>query len=84
MGVRAARFLKGRLIMHGAAPETPITVVENVSRQDQKVVAATVGTIDHALRDAGISGPAILFLGLTPRAALRNLDNIHEPMQEAF
>ena len=34
MGVKAATFLRGRLLMHGAAADTPVTAVENASRPD--------------------------------------------------
>ncbi|WP_415184588.1 uroporphyrinogen-III C-methyltransferase [Phaeovulum sp.] len=69
MGKRAARFLQGRLLMHGAAPGTPISIVENASRADQRIVAATLITLPGALE--GITGPAVLLLGLAPRAAAR-------------
>lgn len=71
MGVRAARFLQGRLMMHGAGPDTHVTAVENISRPDEKTVAATLGTLPDALTAHGIKGPAVLFLGLAPRHAAR-------------
>jgi uroporphyrin-III C-methyltransferase len=42
MGKTASRFVQGRLMMHGAAPDTPVTLVENASRHDQRVHAATL------------------------------------------
>ena len=42
MGKRAAAFLRGRLLMPGAAPSTPVTIVENASRQDKRIVATTL------------------------------------------
>lgn len=70
MGVRAARFLQGRLLMHGADPATPVSVIENVSRRTEKVVATTIGGLEIALQDRDVSGPAIILLGLTPREAV--------------
>jgi len=67
MGVRAATFFSGRLLIHGCAAETPVTVVENASRLDQQVIASTVATLVDDIEQASIEGPAILFLGLTPR-----------------
>ena len=67
MGIRAATFLSGRLLMHGAAAETPVTVIDNASRIDQRVIASTVSALVTDIEKAGIEGPAILFLGLTPR-----------------
>ena len=67
MGKRAARWMQGRLLMHGAAPSTPVSVVVNASRPDQRVHAATLATLPEALAD--VSGPAVLLHGLAPRAA---------------
>ena len=67
MGRRAARFLQGRLLMHGADPATPVTAVENASRPDQRTVAATLGTLPAALSD--LTAATVLLLGLAPREA---------------
>ncbi len=72
MGVRAARFIQGRLMIHGASPDTSITAIENISRTDQKVVSATIATMSNAFEGAGLKGPAILFLGLAPREAIQH------------
>jgi uroporphyrin-III C-methyltransferase/precorrin-2 dehydrogenase/sirohydrochlorin ferrochelatase len=69
MGVRAARFLQGRLMLHGADPATPVTAVENAGRPDRREVATRLDRLPAALAEAGVTGPAILFLGLAPRAA---------------
>ena len=74
MGKRAARWMQGRLLMHGAAAATPVTVVENASRADQRVHAATLATLPDRL--AGVTGPAVLLLGLAPRAAATTLQEI--------
>ena len=67
MAKRSARFLQGRLMMHGAAPDTPVTLVENVSRPDQRILPATIATLPDAA--AGLDGPAVILLGLAPRQA---------------
>lgn len=69
MGKRAARFVQGRLLMHGARPETDISIVENASRPDQRVIATTLSALAGDIADAGLSGPALIFLGLAPRRA---------------
>lgn len=69
MGARAARFLQGRLMMHGAHPDTPVTLVENVSRRDERQIPARLGDLPETLAGAGLSGPVILMLGLAPRGA---------------
>jgi len=69
MGKRASRFLQGRLMMHGADPATPVTVVENVSRADERRLPATLATLAADLDAAELDGPAVLLLGLAPRDA---------------
>ena len=75
MGLKAARFVQGRLMLHGADPATPVTAVENASRADEKVVGARLDRLPEALAVAGVRGPAILFIGLKPRGALAALDD---------
>lgn len=70
MGKKTARFIQGRLLMHGADPATPVTVVENASRPDTRVLTTTLAELEPALNEANLTGPALTFLGLAPRAAL--------------
>ncbi|MEY1555772.1 siroheme synthase CysG [Yoonia sp. R2331] len=70
MGKRAARFIQGRLLMHGADIATPVTIIENVSRTNQRIIATTLGALEPTMTNANLTGPAITFLGLAPRDAL--------------
>ncbi|CTQ51142.1 siroheme synthase CysG [Jannaschia donghaensis] len=74
MGKRAARWMQGRLLMHGTAPATPITVIENASRADQNIHAATLATLPDTL--TSVTGPAVILFGLAPRAASTALQEI--------
>lgn len=65
MGKRAARFLQGRLLMYGAAADTPVSVVENAARPDERVIATPLSGLPDAV--AGLTGPALMLLGLAPR-----------------
>jgi uroporphyrin-III C-methyltransferase len=67
MGKSAAAYLRGRLLMHGADDSTPVTIVENASRPDQRILPATLLSLPDLLET--ITGPAVLMLGLRPRAA---------------
>ncbi|MGA0543291.1 uroporphyrinogen-III C-methyltransferase [Neotabrizicola sp. VNH66] len=67
MGKKSARFIQGRLMMHGADGATPVTVVENVSRADQRVIGCQLSTLPSAI--AAVDGPAVILYGLAPRAA---------------
>lgn len=66
MGRAAARFLQGRLMMHGAAPATAVTLVENASRAEERVIPATLATLAEAAETA--VGPVVILWGLAPAA----------------
>ena len=70
MGVGAARWIQGRLILHGADRATPVTIVEKASQADQKIVETTLGVFPDRLAGAGIKGPAIIFIGLRQEQAV--------------
>ncbi|MFT4150471.1 MAG: uroporphyrinogen-III C-methyltransferase [Paracoccaceae bacterium] len=78
MGKKSARFIQGRLMMHGAAGDTPVTVVENVSRADCRIIAATLATLPEAVAQA--EGPAVLLYGLAPRRARAAIPDIRKAL----
>ena len=78
MGKKSARFIQGRLLMHGADPATPMTIIENVSRVDQRVIATTLGDLEPTLTNASLKGPALTFLGLAPRDAAAHAHQFEE------
>ncbi|GFE64038.1 siroheme synthase CysG [Litoreibacter roseus] len=78
MGKKSARFLQGRLLMHGADPATPVTVIENASRPTQQILSTTLAELEPALQNAGFDGPALTFLGLAPRAALAAAEDFEQ------
>ncbi len=67
MGKKSARYIQGRLMMHGAAADTSVTLIENVSRPDQRILAATLATLPQSA--AALTGPAVILYGLSPRSA---------------
>jgi uroporphyrin-III C-methyltransferase/precorrin-2 dehydrogenase/sirohydrochlorin ferrochelatase len=69
MGAAAATFLRGRLLMHGARADTPVTAVESASRPDQRTIATTLMQLPEALAEAAPHGPVLILYGLAPRAA---------------
>lgn len=65
MGVRTAAAIEAGLIGAGASPATPVVIVENGTRPDERAVAGSLGTLSAAIRERGISGPAVIFIGLS-------------------
>jgi uroporphyrin-III C-methyltransferase/precorrin-2 dehydrogenase/sirohydrochlorin ferrochelatase len=78
MAKKGARFLQGRLLMHGAPAATPVSIVENASRPHARTVASTLATLAADLDSADLTGPAILLYGLAPRAAEARLPDLQE------
>jgi siroheme synthase len=60
MGKKSARFLQGRLMMHGADPATPVTLVENVSRPEERIHARHAGRPARP-RPASVTAPPSSF-----------------------
>ncbi|GFE49946.1 siroheme synthase [Roseobacter cerasinus] len=80
MGKKSARFIQGRLIMHGADRHTAVTVIENASRPEQRILETTLDALPTALAAAEMSGPALTFYGLAPREAAQvQADNPYSP-----
>ncbi len=80
MGVKAATFLRGRLLMHGASGATPVTAVENVSRPGQRIHATTLIELPSLLAEADPAGPVMILYGLSPRAAATAFADIREAL----
>jgi uroporphyrin-III C-methyltransferase/precorrin-2 dehydrogenase/sirohydrochlorin ferrochelatase len=59
-----------RLIEHGLATGTPVAVIENGTRPEQKVITARLDELAGRLQDAGIAGPALIIIGEVARRAL--------------
>jgi len=79
MGKSSARFIQGRLLMHGIDPATPVTVIENASRADQRILSTTVAEMEPTIAQAGLAGPALTFIGLAPRSAVAAMTEIPMP-----
>lgn len=63
MGVTKAETIAGKLIAHGRGDETPVAVVENGTRENQKIVKGALGELAALIEAGGIKGPAVLVIG---------------------
>jgi siroheme synthase len=64
MGVGNAPAIRGELLAAGMASETPVVIVENGTRNDERAVATTLGDLTDCVTQRGIKGPAVIFVGL--------------------
>ncbi|OWJ75950.1 MULTISPECIES: siroheme synthase CysG [Haematobacter] len=76
MGRKSARFVQGRLMMHGAAGTTPVTLIENASRPDERIIGCCLNDFTKAVTE--LTGPAIILYGLSPRRAVQLLEDYKE------
>jgi uroporphyrin-III C-methyltransferase / precorrin-2 dehydrogenase / sirohydrochlorin ferrochelatase len=64
MGVNAAGDISARLLDCGMAPDTQVTVIENGTLPDERVISSTIGGLWETLNTAGVMGPALIYVGL--------------------
>ena len=63
MGVACAGRVAERLMAHGRAASTPVAVVENGARPEQRVVTGRLDRLQALVDDHGIGSPALLIVG---------------------
>lgn len=61
MGGREAIVTAERLLAHGRHPDTPVVVIENCSRADQKIRRLTIAALTQGLGEA--HGPVLVMIG---------------------
>jgi uroporphyrin-III C-methyltransferase len=72
MGVTTAAVIAARLTAAGRAPQTPVLLVENASRGDERRLLTTLSGLPEAA--AALTGPAILIIGEV--AALAEVEGV--------
>jgi len=71
MGVSAMRRIGDELTAHGRAASTPVAVVENGSRQDQRVTLARLDELGDLAARGDVRSPALLIVGEVAALAAR-------------
>jgi len=69
MGLSVAGEIAGKLIGAGLSAATPIAIIENGTRWDQRVIKGELNQAAALVRDHGIAAPALLVIGEVTRAA---------------
>ena len=64
MGVRTAQHFQQRLLAAGAVGQTPVVIVENGTLASERTVETDLASLSAAIRETGIRGPAVIFVGL--------------------
>ena len=63
MGIGAAARVAERLLAGGLAASTPIAVIENGTRPDQRVLTGRLAELGPIIARASIQGPALIIVG---------------------
>ena len=64
MGVGNAPVIRRHLLAAGADPGTPVVLVENGTRADERAAATTLDDLADCVTHLGFVGPAVIFVGL--------------------
>jgi uroporphyrin-III C-methyltransferase/precorrin-2 dehydrogenase/sirohydrochlorin ferrochelatase len=77
MGVGNAPLIRANLLAAGAAADTPVVIVENGTREDERAVATTLRDLTECVMQVGLSSPAVILVGLDwADAGLNRPDNV--------
>ena len=63
MGGAQFDVLRDRLIAHGRAASTPVALVENGSRSNQRVIVGTLEQLPELARSHQVQSPVLLYIG---------------------
>jgi len=71
MGVAGLGRIRDRLMEHGRSGHTPVAIVENGSRPEQRVLLTTLAALEDAGRDQQVRSPALVIVGEVAALAQR-------------
>jgi len=74
MGADRAEQTAANLIAAGRSPETPVAIVENGSRPDERVINGVLGDLGGLVARSSLTGPALLFVGECAAFSAAELD----------
>jgi uroporphyrin-III C-methyltransferase/precorrin-2 dehydrogenase/sirohydrochlorin ferrochelatase len=80
MGVNAAGDISAKLLDAGIDHSTPVTVVENGTLANERVMMCSIGSLWETLALNGVEGPAIIYVGL--KSARTSADILPFPARE--
>jgi uroporphyrin-III C-methyltransferase len=63
MGIAGLGEISRQMIAHGLSPQTPAGVVQQGTTRQQRVVVADLATLEAKVQEAGITTPALIFVG---------------------
>ncbi|MCZ4281917.1 siroheme synthase CysG [Kiloniella laminariae] len=63
MGVSKANNISAKLMLNGLSGETPVAIIENGTRPDQRVLPGKLSGLGELTENSAITGPALIVIG---------------------
>ena len=63
MGLSNIELIANQLMRHGMSPETPVAIIENGTRSNQRVLVADIAHIAEQAHQSDIKPPALIIIG---------------------
>ena len=63
MGLLRAEVIQQQLITHGRAKETPVAIVENGTRDNQRVISGTLNELSQLIQSNEVGSPGLIIVG---------------------
>lgn len=63
MGILRSEDIRRQLMLYGRAAETPVAIVENGTRPNQRVVTGSLSELDQLVKQNQIGSPALIIVG---------------------
>jgi len=75
-------MIEVRLIDAGMPADTPVSIIENASRETEIIVETTLAKLGDTVKTTPIKGPAVLMIGYSVKAGRQNGQNISKEAAE--
>jgi len=63
MGLSNLGFLSDEIVQRGLSPDTPAAIIDNGTRENQRVIVGTVTDLVDKAKEADLKGPSIIIIG---------------------
>ena len=63
MGLMKSAHIQAQLLQAGRAPDTPVAILENGTRPEQRVFTGTLGQLAALIEQHQVQSPALLVIG---------------------
>jgi len=73
MGLSTLKYLAPEIIARGISTDTPAAIIDNGTRENQRVVVGTIGNLVAKAEQADLKGPSIIIIG--------SVVTLHEKLQ---